>query len=305
MSRGIGSRGLFRVGKEEWNLLHTRKSIAKDDCSALNMDGNVKRRAIIISISSDIGSAMGARWLQRGWDVLGTYRSQSGKTHELQTGGAKLVYCDLSQKQSIKEACTKLSQVCPKWDVLVVCSGSQEPVGKFEESNFDEWESSIEVNFSRQMRVIHALLPTRNTSSEIEPCVLTFAGGGTNNATLNYSAYTASKIALIKMTELLDAEIPDTRFVIVGPGWVKTKIHEATIRAGDRAGANHQRTLAKLSGNECTPMDKVLDCCDWLVESPREVVSGRNFSVVFDKWGTDELAKKLAEDPNKYKLRRN
>ena len=30
----------------------------------------------------------------------------------------------------------------------------------------------------------------------------------------------------------------------------------------------------------------------------------QKFSVVFDKWGTEELAKMLAEDPDMYKLRR-
>lgn len=137
------------------------------------------------------------------------------------------------------------------------------------------------------------------------PSVLLFAGGGTNNATVNYSAYTISKIASIKMCELLDAEIADTRFVIVGPGWVKTKIHQATLAAGEKlAGANYQKTIFKMASNECTPMDEVMDCCEWLFNSPRELVSGRNFSTVFDKWGSPELQIALAKDLNMYKLRR-
>ena len=52
-------------------------------------------------------------------------------------------------------------------------------------------------------------------------------------------------------------------------------------------------------------METVLDCCDWLINADRKAVSGRNFSVVFDKWGSDPLIKKLLEDPNMYKLRRN
>jgi hypothetical protein len=52
-------------------------------------------------------------------------------------------------------------------------------------------------------------------------------------------------------------------------------------------------------------MQDVLDCCDWLIQSPRELISGRNFSVVFDMWGTDELNDKLVEEPDMYKLRRH
>ena len=148
------------------------------------------------------------------------------------------------------------------------------------------------------------MLPTRRHGSSFEPCVLFFAGGSTNNATVNYSAYTISKIALIKMCELLDAEVPDIKFTIIGPGWVKTKIHEATLRAKEKAGNNYKKTIEKLSGNECTPMEAVLDCCDWLIKAPREVISGRNFSAVFDKWGSEELVKMLKQNINIYKLRR-
>jgi len=262
------------------------------------------RSAIIISASSDIGTAMSQRWLARGWNVLGTYQTRSQAVDELEAHGVKVVRCDLSDPQSVRDACSALRALCPAWDVLVMCPGTQNPVGAFVECNFDEWEESVRINFTSQMRIIHELLPSRQVNSTLEPCVLLFAGGGTNNAPVNYSAYTISKIALIKMCELLDAEVLDTRFVIVGPGWVKTKIHESTLKAGARAGTNYQRTIQKLASDECTPMDQVLDCCDWVVDAPRESVSGRNFSVAFDMWGTEELAQRLAEEPNMYKLRR-
>ena len=264
----------------------------------------VSQSAIIISISSDIGTAISRRWLTRGWNIFGTYRTKTKSVSELQGHEVNPVYCDLSYLQSIRDACSSLNILCPKWDILVMCPGAQDPIGSFIECDFDDWEESIRLNFTAQMRIIYELLPSRRINSEFGPCVLLFAGGGTNSAPINYSAYTISKIALIKMCELLDAEILDTRFVIVGPGWVKTKIHESTLKAGARAGANYQRTIKKLANFECTPMDQVLDCCDWVVNSPRELVSGRNFSVAFDMWETEELKRRLSEEPNMYKLRR-
>ncbi|MCL4552846.1 MAG: SDR family oxidoreductase [Candidatus Marsarchaeota archaeon] len=263
------------------------------------------RSAIIISASSDIGAAMGHRWLGYGWSVFGTYRSRSQAICDLDDHGAKLAYCDLSSTACISDACSALKELCEKWDALVLCPGTLSPVGRFMDSGFSEWAQSVEVNFTSQMHVIHELLPSRRVDSDPGPCVLMFAGGGTNDAPIGCSAYTVSKIALIKMCELLSAEIPDTRFVIVGPGWVKTKIHEPTLRAGEHAGANYRRTIEKLAGDQCTPMDYVLDCCDWLINAPREVISGRNFSVVFDKWGTRDLEEALLQDPNMYKLRRH
>ncbi|MHB9023838.1 MAG: SDR family NAD(P)-dependent oxidoreductase [Armatimonadota bacterium] len=265
---------------------------------------NDSRSAIIISASSDIGAAMARRWHVRGWKVTGTYRTRSSDVTELESLGITLVQCDLADSASVDAACARLRETAQSWDILVLCPGTLEPVGPFSSGDFEAWETSVRVNFTGQMRMIHALLPARRQESPEGPCVLLFAGGGANSAPVNYSAYTVSKIALIKMSELLDAEIPDTRFVIVGPGWVHTKIHAETLRSPEQAGSTYQQTVDKLAGSECTPMEEVLDCCDWLVSAPRSVVSGRNFSVVYDRWGSDDLTELLREDPGIYKLRR-
>jgi NAD(P)-dependent dehydrogenase (short-subunit alcohol dehydrogenase family) len=204
----------------------------------------------------------------------------------------------------MNRACAELKTQAPSWDTLILCPGDLAPVGPFDQTDFDEWENSLAINFTAQLRLVRELLHSRRRNSQSLPMVLFFAGGGTNGATVRYSAYTVSKIALIKMCELLDAEIPDVRFTILGPGWVQTKIHEATLSAGQRAGDNLRRTQDRLNKRDFVPMEKVLDCCDWLVGQPREVVGGRNFSVTGDEWGSEVLAKRLMEDPNLYKLRR-
>lgn len=264
-----------------------------------------KQSAIIISISSDIGTALAKRWMNRGWNVYGTYRTKSNSIEEISTAGVEFVYCDLSDISSIQGACLKFRTICSSWDILVLAPGSLEPVGPFIDCDFNEWADSIRVNFTNQLRIVQELIPTGNKANRLGPCVLFFAGGGTNSATQNFSAYTISKIALIKMCELLDAEISDMRFSIVGPGWVKTKIHQTTLDAGERsAGDAFYRIKDKLNSGDFIPMERVLDFCDWVVNAPREVVGGRNFSVVHDRWGNGELDKMLTENQDGYKLRR-
>lgn len=264
-------------------------------------------KAIIISASSDIGAALAKKWSRDGWEVYGTYRTSSPLVAELERDyGVQFVHCDLLKKASVEEACTSLNRLCGKWDVLILAPGYLEPIGNFKDVDFDEWEKGIAVNLTEQLRILHALLPYRNLSdSSREPCVQFFAGGGANNAVLHYSSYTLSKIALTKMCELLDAEMPDTRFVIIGPGCVKTKIHESTLRLGAKAaGDNYQRTVDRLKKNECTPMESVVSCCHYLATTPCKAVRGRNFSTASDKWDTKDLEEALESDANMYKLRR-
>jgi NADP-dependent 3-hydroxy acid dehydrogenase YdfG len=215
---------------------------------------------IIISISSDIGFNLAKDWLDKGIKVSGTYRTKTDQCEELEALGAKLIKCDLSDIKSIDDSIRELNKL-QKWNDLVVATGSLEPIGNFIDCDIDAWSNSINVNFISQIRFIHGLLPNRNLEDSSSPSVLMFAGPGTNNATQDYSAYTISKIASIKMVELFDTEITDTSFSILGPGWVKTKLHDSTIQSKDAGGSNYYKTIEMLGedGKKCYPMEKVIE----------------------------------------------
>ena len=137
--------------------------------------------------------------------------------------------------------------------------------------------------------------------------VVFFAGGGTNNPFTNYSAYCVSKILLIKMCELLDDENTDLNVFIVGPGWVRTKIHDQTLDNPKGAGNSYERTLEFLeSEGSGTSYEDIYDCINWCIAKGRDVAGGRNFSVVYDTWrqGGEQLAEQLRGDSDKFKLRR-
>ena len=77
---------------------------------------------------------------------------------------------------------------------------------------FSEWDQSFRVNYLNPLRAVRNMLQHRSVDS----CNL--LAGGTNGVADRFSAYVCSKIALIKTTELLDSEIQDAKFVIIGPG---------------------------------------------------------------------------------------
>ena len=256
---------------------------------------------LILSISSDIGTALAEEWNSDGIEVVGTYRTWSNNCEKLEGLGIQLIQCDFTEKKSI-ELALSASERIPHWSVLVLAAGDQNPIGLFKDVIFDDWEKSINANFTGMLRFLHQCLGFQSYKGP--RTVIFFAGGATNSATERYSAYTISKIASTKMCELLDFEISDTKFTILGPGWVKTKIHKSTIREPLNSGKNFARTKDMLQGNQMNPMSKVVECCNWVISQPKEVVGGRNFSVVYDKWGDIKLTNELLENENLYKLRR-
>ena len=208
---------------------------------------NQPLKAVVLGASSDIGNALCEDWLAREWEVWGTYRTMSLSTKKLEDQLSGLVKCSLDEVKSVEKAYEELGRYAKNWDVLVLGPGLQEPIGLFETCNFDEWENSITVNFTNQLRFLRGILPSRNRQkSTLGPSVIFFAGGGVNNAPILYSAYTVAKVAMVKMVELLAAEMLDVKFVIIGPGWVKTKIHNSVLSAKENAGLSYNRRVNQI-----------------------------------------------------------
>ncbi len=261
------------------------------------------KEVFILGASADIGKSLIEFFRADGFRTGGTYRSPSFLKDINNVPSDLFLPCDFSDPQSIAEMAKSYKSSGRSWDVLLSAVGTMEPVGRFVDVDFDHWQSSVETNFLSQLRAIHALYPHRR-KAQVSHVVL-FAGGGTNNPFPNYSAYCVSKIALIKMCELLDDECPDLNVFIVGPGWVRTKIHEQTLRLGKKAGDNFSKTKEFMdSGKVGTDMKDIYGCIAWGIKAGRPVVGGRNFSVVHDKWGKESLNNNLMQDQNLFKLRR-
>jgi NAD(P)-dependent dehydrogenase (short-subunit alcohol dehydrogenase family) len=257
----------------------------------------------ILGLSSDIGREMALRFAHQGWRVAGTYRQGKGLEALAETKGVAAIPCDAGDPYSIAMALDEYAALDAPWDLFLSSIGTMEPIGPFFDLDFGDWEKSVTVNSTAQLRMLHGLYPLRR-QGDISHAMF-FAGMGTNNVTSNYSAYIASKIMLIKMCEQLDAEAPDLNVFIIGPGFIPTKIIQETVRAGDRAGENLQKTLDFLD-NPGTNLNDVFTHITWCMEQGREVAGGRNFSSVHDPWrnGGEQLAGDLKADKDMFKLRR-
>lgn len=255
-------------------------------------------KAIVIGLGSVIGGFVATRLQQSGWSVVGTARSGT----RLESEFDKVIRCDLDDSESIDLAEKALRAASVDWSLLFVAAGTMQPIGKFFDVEASDWESAVQVNAFGPLRLLRALWPLR--SSDESPTVCFLAGGGTNNDFPNYSAYCVAKILLIKLVELLQSEEPSSKFVIIGPGYVRTPIHEETISAGSAAGKNHERTRQLLQGPGTsleTVYQHVLVCHRESVD----LVGGRNFSTVHDDWERGSVIHMITEFPaDAYRLRR-
>ena len=256
-------------------------------------------KAIILSISSDIGLELSKALTSKNFEVFGTYNKSNPKTSIPDKNLLKIDIKDFNSK-IFKNWLKNIGE----WDVFISCIGNLNPVGKLLNIKSNEWVESVSQNSTYQIGALLNALKYRNLKRS--PSVIFFAGGGTNSATEFYSAYTVGKICLIKSIELLDHEIEDTKFTILGPGWVKTKIHNQTLKAKSKAGLNYKKTLDMLNEpNKFNPIKKVINDVFKIIELPKEFVSGRNFSSVHDDISFKKLKELYSIDKDFYRLRRH
>lgn len=260
--------------------------------------------AVVLGANADIGQKISEMLLADGHRVIGTFRRDFPEHDSLaKRPGMTLVQCDLTDPLDIQRLVTKVKQEGIAWSLLFSSVGSSEPIGRFFDLDFDEWERSVNINFTSQLRALHALYPYRTRARTADVALL--AGGGTNNPFRCYSAYCVAKIGLIKMCELIDDEAEDLNIFILGPGFVRTKTHFETLRAGEKAEGNLDRVRAFIeSGAQGTRFEDIYACLLWARENGRNTVGGRNLSVAHDPWGTQTLAAELLQDSDMFKLRR-
>lgn len=132
------------------------------------------------------------------------------------------------------------------WDLLILCRGTLEPIGKFFDCNPREWLEGVWGNME-PLASLRNLWDKRSKGSQV-----VFLGGpNMTKPNETYSAYRCGKAVLEAIVPTLNAEYPEHRFHVLHPGVVNTKIHQQTIKAGSRAG-NLERVKRIVSGEEKT-----------------------------------------------------
>jgi NAD(P)-dependent dehydrogenase (short-subunit alcohol dehydrogenase family) len=262
------------------------------------------KTAIILGATADIGRHLAERLSSDNWNVVGIGRTAHRLRELEKIPNLKVYQCAIASSDDVKRLADDVRFAECKWELFVSCVGTTEPIGEFFEVDFDEWERSIVINFTAQLRVLHALWPLRCPEQIVD--VMFLAGGGTNGPFRNYSAYCASKIALIKMCELIDDEASDANAFIIGPGYTRTRIHEETLRAGPVAAGREYDKVRVYLEEQGTSFDDIYEHMRWCMLKGRKVAGGRNFSTVHDRWrdGGEALASELYDDLDAFRLRR-
>jgi polyisoprenyl-phosphate glycosyltransferase len=173
------------------------------------------------------------------------------------------------------------------------------PIGSYEPTEFAR---TMAVNLSGTFLAVHHCLPALRRGGG---SIVTFSGGGATSPQPRYDAYAASKAAVARLTENLAAELAREGICInaVAPGFVSTRMHEATLAAGPEAAGReyYDRTVAGVADGGF-PASEAAELVCRLLEGV--TFSGKLVSAKWDPWRDPAFHRRLAGDASLATLRR-
>jgi len=154
-----------------------------------------------------------------------------------QAGGVAMrLRADVREADQVAAAVDRMKVHWGQIDVLICAAGIQGPVGPLLEVSPKAWWETVETNLHGVMLTARAVLPEMIARRSGK--VIALSGGGSLTARPNFSAYAASKTALVRLIETLAAEISEhnVQANCMAPGGAYTSMTDEILAAGERAG---------------------------------------------------------------------
>ena len=170
-------------------------------------------------------------------------------------------------------------------DVLVNAAGVYGPIGPTWLADPYDWLKAIRVNlfgtFMCCREALRYMVPAK------EGRIINFSGGGATSPLPMFSAYGASKAAVVRLTETLAQELVPFNVQVnaIAPGMVDTDLQNLVLSAHEAAGPLYDKVKQmRETGQGGTPIESVAELVMRLAAGQLYGLSGKLVSVPHDGW---------------------
>jgi NAD(P)-dependent dehydrogenase (short-subunit alcohol dehydrogenase family) len=297
---------------KQLNCIRTEpRTLSKRFCMPKN--SLVGQSVLITGGSSGIGKAVATHCVRAGASVAICARSRTS-VQEAQAELERIASpeqrilarsVDVSQAADVKEFFDSIENDLPAVTALVNAAGVLGPKGMLDHIDTAEWVSTIHVNLIGTMLMCRAVLPGFRARSYGK--IINFSGGGATSPRPRFSAYAASKAAIVRFTENLAHELNGTGIFVnaIAPGAVNTRMLDEVLAAGpEKVGSSIFNEAQNQQRQGGTSPDRAAELCCMLLSHEGEGITGRLISAVWDNWESLPGHKHELNGTDIYTLRR-
>lgn len=195
------------------------------------------------------------------------------------------VSADVARRADVERAAALALEVFDGIDVLVNAAGIYGPIEPLAQCDMNGWAAAIETNLLGTAFTMRAVLP--GMIARREGCVINFSGGGAVSPFPRFSAYSASKAAVVRLTETVAEEVKEygVRVNAIAPGAVNTRLLDEALAAGEeRVGKEFYAKAREQKSKGGTPPGRAAELAVFLASPEAAGITGRLLSAVWDDW---------------------
>jgi len=169
-------------------------------------------------------------------------------------------------------------------DLLLNNAAIQGAIGPLIGNNEKDWLAAAQVNLFGTFLFLRNVLPhmIRQRSGKI----INLSGGGATSSRPFFSAYAASKAAVVRLTETVAEEVAPFNVQVnaVAPGVLKTAMQTEIIKAGKLAGVKAIQDAENAIRGDGLGMQRAVRLILWLAFSAPQNLTGKLISAPHDDW---------------------
>ncbi len=272
------------------------------------------RAAIVTGASQGLGRAIAARCVRAGAGVLIVARTEAAleETRDALTAIAgpdgpavHAIAGDVADPETCAHVVREATRLMPSLDILVNNAGVYGPIGPIETVDWDEWVHAVQINLFGMVLMCRAMIPTLRTRGYGK--IINLSGGGATAPLPRFSAYAASKAAVVRLTETFAEELRDARVDVnaIAPGGLNTRLLDQVLAAGpERTGAEFYERAVKQHNEGGTALEQGSELALFLASPASDGITGRLLSAVWDDWRTLPARREQLAASDIYTLRR-
>lgn len=246
--------------------------------------------SIITGGSGGIGKAIAASFAREGSHLVLASRTKTKleaarqEIKNISSTRVEVFPTDVSEPKEVNELIEYTLAEFAAIDILVNCAGVQGPIGMVTDIDSKRWLEAININLYGTLLCIKAVLPTMMANKKGK--IINFSGGGAVSPRPRFSAYSASKAAVVRLTETLAEEVREYNINIhaIAPGAVNTRMLEEVLAAGEAASKEELAKALKQKEEGGVLPEKVAELAVFLASSASDGLSGRLISLLWDNW---------------------
>ena len=261
----------------------------------------IGRRCLVTGGGRGIGRAIALALAREGARVavLARTGSELDETAALladQGQTALKLQADVGRREEVDAAIERVLAAWGGIDVLVNNAGIQGPIGRVEEVDPDAWMQVVQVNLGGCFYCIRKVLPAMIAQHYGK--IINLSGGGAVGPRPFFSAYSASKAAVVRFSENLAGEVAEHGIDVnaIAPGAVNTRMLDQRLAAGAAVSAEEREQDQRLLREGDATGERAAALAVYLASARSDGLTGRLLSAVWDPWETFDVEAIMATE---------